>query len=251
MTRAERRAAKSAAQSMDVSEPPVAEVPPTRAELRARTAALAAVAPHPAIEPAEATAPEPDPAAVPAEASAHAPDPVAEPAETPDAASAPQSQPSVVWPPPQTADAPFPDQILHRTPRSDDFRPPLPPVVYLPQPSGYVRVPQSTLVPVSSSNGPARASVVLILLSLLGGLATHFWLSGSRPVLAGVINLAVMAALFAALVLAIVGLVTAVNRPTKKRESIFALVASTLALASGISLLMLRLIPVGAIYTAG
>jgi hypothetical protein len=237
MTRAERRAAQSATQSMGVSEHLVAEVPPTRAELRARTAAHTAVASDQVAEPVEASAQDPDPAV--------------EPADAPKTASAPQSQPSVVRPPRQTPGDPFPDQILHRTPRSDNFRPPLPPVTYRPQPSGYVRVPQSTLVPVASSNGPARASMVLILLSLLGGLATHFWLSASRPVLAGAINLAVMAALFAAVVLAIVGLITAVNRPTTKRDSIFALVVSTLALAGGIALLMLRLIPVGAIYTAG
>jgi cytochrome bd-type quinol oxidase subunit 2 len=104
---------------------------------------------------------------------------------------------------------------------------------------------------VSSSNGPARSSIVLILLSLLGGLATHVWLRASRPVLAGAVNLAVMAILFAALVLAIVGLVTAVNRPTKEHEAVIALVVSTLALAGGIALLMLRVIPVGAIYTSG
>ena len=228
MTRAARRAAASVSRSIDVAEPPTAQVPPTRAGLRARTAAHTSVRPETVAEPVEAWS-----------VSAEAP-------------PAPQLEPSPTARPvaPSTTEA-FPDQILDRNPPSDNFRPPPRPVTYLPQPSGYVHVPQNTLLPVSSSNGPAKTSIALILLSLLSGLATHFWLSTSRPLLAGVINLAVTALLFAALVLAIIGLFIAVRRPTKKRESIFALVVSNLAIAGGIALLMLRLIPVGAMYTVG
>ena len=93
--------------------------------------------------------------------------------------------------------------------------------------------------------------MVLILISLLGGIASYWWLGRTNPPLAGLVNLVVMALLLSAFVLAIVGLVIAVSRPTKKRESVFALVVSSLLIIGVIALFALRLISVGAIYSGG
>lgn len=144
----------------------------------------------------------------------------------------------------------FPDQILDRSIRTKEDRP-LPPVVYLPQPSGYVRVPQGTFVPLTSQNGPAKSSLVLILVSVVGGVAAYFFVGRSNPALAGLLNLLVVTLLFAAVGLAVVGLVLAVGRPTRKRESVFALVASLLMLGGVLTLFALRLISLGAVYAGG
>lgn len=144
----------------------------------------------------------------------------------------------------------FPDQILDRSIRTKEDRP-LPPVVYLPQPSGYVRVPQGTFVPVTSQNGPAKSSLVLILISVVGGVAAYFFVGRSNPALAGLLNLLVVTVLFAAVGLAVVGLVLAVRRPTRKRESVFALVASLLMLGGVLTLFALRMISLGAVYAGG
>ena len=220
MTRAERRAAENAARPVD---PPIAAPPPTRAELRPRTQAQAVV---------EREEPENDVPVV----------------ETPALEAAPSTeQPASVDQP--VADA-FPDQILARSIRTKEDRP-LPPVVYLPQPSGYVRVPQSTFVPVSSANGPAKSALVLILISLLGGVAVSLFVGRSNPALAGLFNLLIVALLLAAFGLAVVGLVLAVRRPTKKRESVFALAASVVLIGGVIALFALRLISLGAVYAGG
>ena len=190
MTRAERRAAEKSGRPED---PPTAAPPPTRAELRARTQAQAVVEPE---EP-EKEVPFVAPAALEADPSPEPPASVDRPA------------------------AAFPDQILDRSIRTKEDRP-LPPVVYLPQPSGYVRVPQSTFVPITSHNGPAKSSLVLILISVLGGVAVYFFVGRSNPALAGLLNLLVVALLLAAVGLAVVGLVIAVRRPTRKGQSVFA-----------------------------
>ncbi|MET0888423.1 MAG: hypothetical protein ABWX92_18460 [Mycetocola sp.] len=223
-TRAERRALQTAALAA-VEEPPVPSVPLTRAELRARTKAqhaaadeqrrIDAVAPDARV--VEDVTPTPGPGA---------------------------------WPVAQSAADSFPDQILDRSIRTKEDRP-LPPVVYLPQPSGYVRVPQSTLVPVTSQNGPAKASMVLILISLLGGAATYWFVSRTNSALAGLLNLLIVAVLLAALGLAVVGLVLAVRRPTKKRESVCALVVSLLLIGGMVALSAMRLISLGAVYSGG
>lgn len=220
MTRAERRALDNAARP---EEPPIAAPPPTRAALRARTQAQSVV------EPKE---PEND---VPVVAP-----PVLEAASNPEPPT-PLHQP--------VADV-FPDQILDRSIRTKEDRP-LPPVVYLPQPSGYVRVPQNSFVPVTSENGPAKSSVVLILISLLGGVAAYFFVGRSNPALAGLLNLLIVALLFAAFGLAVVGLVIAVRRPTKKGAAVFALAASALLIGGVIALFALRLISLGAVYAGG
>lgn len=219
MTRAERRAWENAARPED---PPIAAPPSTRAELRARTQAQAVVEPE---EP-RADAPVVLPSVV--------------------AAASPEPPASVA----QSAAEAFPDQILDRSMRMKEDRP-LPPVVYLPQPSGYVRVPQTAFVPVSSANGPAKASMVLILISLLGGVAAYWFVGRSNPALAGLLNMLIVALLFSALGLAVVGLVIAVRRPTKKQESVFALVVSVLLIGGVFALFALRMISLGAVYAGG
>ena len=85
---------------------------------------------------------------------------------------------------------PFPDQITGGGPRLADDRP-LPPVTYRPpqsvefrpQPSAYVDGRPKTLMP-RAKNGPAKASLIFIVLSLLGGAAAFWWLPGVNPALA-------------------------------------------------------------------
>lgn len=84
--------------------------------------------------------------------------------------------------------------------------------------------------PLTSKNGPAKASLILILLLVLGVSAVVWFFSGQDPALAMLLGLVNIAMVLAAFVLAIVGLFIAVRRPTKKRESIFALVVSSLML---------------------
>lgn len=84
--------------------------------------------------------------------------------------------------------------------------------------------------PLTSKNGPAKASLILILLLVLGVGAVVWFMSGQDPTLAMLLGFVNIAMVLAAFVLAIVGLVIAVRRPTKKRESIFALVLSSLML---------------------
>lgn len=81
---------------------------------------------------------------------------------------------------------------------------------------------------VTSRNGAAKASLVFLVLALLGAAAV-LWLitePGPRLLVGGVVALT----LVAAFVLGVIGLVAAIRRPTKKSESIFALVASALLL---------------------
>ncbi|SFS02533.1 Protein of unknown function [Microbacterium sp. cf046] len=270
-TRAGRRAGNGLNRSdAEPSAPQPADTPPpTRAELRARTAALAAVGAEAAAQagqPQAAAPPQvtesPQAAVPPAAADAHASSTPAVAVTAPPASvstasaaelhlTAEPSRPGHgAWPVAPTVTEPFPDQILDRNYRTYDDRP-LPPVVYQPQPSGYVSTPKSTFVPVTSQNGPAKSSMVLILISLLGGAVSYWLVNRANPALAGLINLAVMALLLSAFLLAIVGLVLAVRRPTQKRESVFALIVSTLLIAAAIALVMMRLISLGSLYSAG
>ncbi|WP_315549829.1 DUF4333 domain-containing protein [Microbacterium aurum] len=93
-----------------------------------------------------------------------------------------------------------------------------------PQPYSYARQP------LTSKNGPAKASLILILLLVLGVGAIVWLLSGQDPALALLLGLVNIVMVIAAFVLAIIGLVIAIRRPTKKRESIFGLVVSSLML---------------------
>lgn len=95
--------------------------------------------------------------------------------------------------------------------------------------------------PLTSKNGPAKASLILILLLVLGVSAIVWFMSGQDPALAMILGLVNIMMVLAAFALAIIGLVIAVRRPTKKRESIFALVVSSLMLIFLVSRLALSL----------
>lgn len=87
---------------------------------------------------------------------------------------------------------------------------------------------QTTL---SAKNGPAKASLILILVVLLGVTGLLWLLSGLDPAVATVLGVLNFLMVISAVVLSIIGLVIAIRRPTKKRESIFGLIVSSLLLA--------------------
>lgn len=104
----------------------------------------------------------------------------------------------------------------------------------------YVRVASFGLEPTTAKNGPAKAALILILVSMaLGGVGIAVLASGgslSVLELLGLLNISVM---IAACVLSVIGLVIAVRRPTRKREAIFGLVYSALSLVFVVARLML------------
>lgn len=146
---------------------------------------------------------------------------------------------------------PFPDQILSRAPRMGEYRPPPRPVTYQPRVTNYAAPAPSTFIPVTSSNGPAAASLAISVVGLAAGVLVHLWITPARPTLAGLCNLLIIAAFFCAVALAIVGLVLSAQRPTRKGRSVVALVISTLLFGGTCVLFALRMIPVGAISGAG
>lgn len=87
-----------------------------------------------------------------------------------------------------------------------------------------------TSEPLTSKNGPAKASLILILLLVLGVSAVAWLLAGADPAMRLVFGALNIVMVVAAFILAIIGLVIAIRRPTKKRESVFALVVSSLFL---------------------
>jgi hypothetical protein len=86
----------------------------------------------------------------------------------------------------------------------------------------------------TAKNGPAKASLILILVQLLGGVALIALSVAAGPqVLQDIWLFTILSLLgflltIAAFVLAIVGTVIAVRRPTRKREAVFALVFTSL-----------------------
>ncbi|MEV8367980.1 DUF2510 domain-containing protein [Microbacterium sp. NPDC064584] len=86
--------------------------------------------------------------------------------------------------------------------------------------------------PLTSKNGPAKASLILILLLVLGVGAILWLLTGADPAMQLVFGVLNILMVIAAFILAIIGLVIAVRRPTRKRESVFALVVSSLMLVA-------------------
>lgn len=146
---------------------------------------------------------------------------------------------------------PFPDQILGRAPRMGEYRPPPRPVVYQPQAVNYAAPAPSTFIPVTSENGPAAASLVFSAIGLAAGVVAYVWISPARPTLGGLINLLIIAAFLCAVGLAVVGLVLAAQRPTRKGRSVLALVVSVLLLGGTLGLFALRMVPVGALYSGG
>ena len=123
--------------------------------------------------------------------------------------------------------------------------PPLAPVTYRPPPGSHVASTRATYVAIEQRNGPARASLILIVISLLGGVAVFWFLMGADPALVGVVNLINGAILLLAFILAVISVIVAVNRPTKKREPVFALVASSVLIVGTIVVFTLRVLAAG------
>lgn len=187
--------------------------PPTRASLRASRP------PAPAVEeaPAEAPpAPEPEPAPVPAREPAPAPEPAPLPAREPEPEPAPAERQPAAEEPPAPA-----TPLSARVPAATRYVPPVDP-----QAQPLLQRPE----PLTSKNGPAKASLILILLLALGVGAVAWLLSGMNPAVLAIVSLVNLLMVVAAFILAIVGLIVAIRRPTKKRESVFALVVSSLFL---------------------
>lgn len=127
--------------------------------------------------------------------------------------------------------------------------PPLPPATYPPR--AYVAASGANFIPVTSRNGPASASLALSFLGVVAGILVSALVTSTNPSLAGLLNLLIIAAFLSALGLAVVGLVLAARRPTRKGKSVFALVVSALLLIGTCTAFALRLIPVGALHSAG
>lgn len=90
-------------------------------------------------------------------------------------------------------------------------------------------------------NGPAHASIVLMAIQLLGAIAVlgvagasglPWWQFAALISTLEIISLVLTVFAF---VLAIVGVVTAVRRPTRKREAVLALVLSSLLVAGTVA----------------
>lgn len=253
-TRAERRAAEATAIT-----PP--EQPLTRAQLRERarsatgdSSGLAEPMRAFVAEPAPELAPEPELVPEPPSMPVAVPEPVPQsmpvaesvPASMPasDAKQAPEAQSQSKHVPEADERELSLDQVIGSGIRFDDR--PLPPVVHVPQPTPFVRVPRVSYVPVAAANGPATTSLVVAGLALIGGLIANLLLR-SDPVLAGLVNLAIVALLIAAFLLAAVGMTLAVQRPTRKLIPMIALVVAVLALAGVVALVAARLISLGAL----
>ena len=132
-----------------------------------------------------------------------------------------------------------------------EYRPPLAPVTYRPPPGSHVASTRATYVALEQRNGFATASLILILISLLGGVAVFWLLAGADPALVGVVNLVNGAILLLAFILAVISVIVAVNRPTKKREPVFALVVSSLLIIGTIVVFTLRVVAAGLVPGSG
>jgi hypothetical protein len=124
----------------------------------------------------------------------------------------------------------FPDQITPRRHAPVDERMPTP-IVYQPVSSSYVGEMRPPLPEASPANIPARASIVLIVVAALGGLAVVFWLGGWNESLAGLVSLVSVAFAAGAFFLAIGGLIVATQRSTSRLLSGIAVVVSILLVA--------------------
>ncbi|MBW9108899.1 DUF2510 domain-containing protein [Microbacterium ureisolvens] len=124
----------------------------------------------------------------------------------------------------------FPDQITPRRPAPGDDRLPTP-IVYQPVSSSYVGEMRPPLPEASPANIPARASIALIVVAALGGLAVVFWLGGWNETFAGMVCLASVAFAAGAFFLAIGGLIVATQRRTSKLLSGIAVAVSIVLVA--------------------
>lgn len=86
--------------------------------------------------------------------------------------------------------------------------------------------------PVSSKNGPAKASVFVALAGLIVGCLVPWWYAAGSPVIAQALLIDTVALLAIALILAIIGVILALRRPTTKARPVISLILS-LVLAGG------------------
>jgi hypothetical protein len=115
--------------------------------------------------------------------------------------------------------------------RWTDYARPLDPIVRTSADSGPVPVVAGGAHdPATSKNGPAKAALVLLLISVLGVVGMLWLASGMSPFAAVLLAFAQIGILVAAFVLSVIGLVIAVRRPTRKREAVFGLVLSAILL---------------------
>ncbi|MFF2485601.1 hypothetical protein ACFVSU_04325 [Microbacterium sp. NPDC058062] len=119
----------------------------------------------------------------------------------------------------------FPDQIAPRRPTPVDERMPTP-IVYQPVSSSYVGEMRPPLPEAAAANVPAIASVVLLVVAALGGLAVVFWLGGWNESVAGLVSLVSVAFAAGGFFLAIGGLIVATQRSTSRVLSGLAIVVS-------------------------
>ncbi len=132
-----------------------------------------------------------------------------------------------------------------------EYRPPLAPVTYRPPPGTHVASTRATYLAIPQKNGPARASLILILISLLGGVAVFWFVTGADPALVGIVNLVNGAILLVAFILAVIAVVASVQRPTKMREPVFALVVSSLLIVGTIVVFTARVVGAGMVAGGG
>lgn len=118
---------------------------------------------------------------------------------------------------------PVPDQIVSRRAPAPVDRPPEP-IVYRPVSGSYVGEQGRPLPEPTARNVPTSIALVLIPLAALGGGSVMLWWERAAPTVAGVVALVSLTLAVGAFFLAIGGLVVAVQRPTKKRGSVIALV---------------------------
>ncbi|MFB7890761.1 hypothetical protein ACFC1I_00990 [Microbacterium sp. NPDC056044] len=147
-----------------------------------------------------------------------------------DAVDADAAGPRVAAPPQVET---FPDQIMPRRPAPFDDRLPAP-IVYQPVSSSYVGEMRPSLPEAAPANIPARASIALIVVAALGGLAVVFWLSGWNASIAGLVSLISVAFAAGAFFLAIGGLIVATQRSTSRLLSGIAVVVS-IGLVAGLA----------------
>lgn len=113
-----------------------------------------------------------------------------------------------------------------------DHTRPLDPVVRTmtatrPPTTGPVALAHTAPAPPTSRNGPAKAALVLLLISVLAAAGLAWLATGMTPTTALVVGVGQIAVLVVAFVLSIVGLAVALLRPTRKREAVIGLVLST------------------------
>lgn len=100
------------------------------------------------------------------------------------------------------------------------------PIVYQPVSSSYVGEMRPPLPEAAPANIPARASIVLLVVGALGGLAVVFFLGGWNESVAGLVSLVSVAFAAGAFFLAIGGLIVAAQRRASRLLSGIAVAVS-------------------------